>query len=129
MFGRVLTKIFKRGTPIAKTAPAKESAGTNPFERTAAKGGKSAEPAQKVADSVKEQWQSKADKSIDAKASPEELCGVNKSMPKDEVAEKLAVLYRRHNRAASSLDAKMREESEIMLEAIATVKEKYFRKR
>ena len=74
-------------------------------------------------------WASKSAESIDPKASPEILCGVDKSMPKEEIHEKLAVLYRRHNRAASSLDAKMREEAEIMLEAIATIKEKYLSKK
>ena len=71
----------------------------------------------------------KAAETLDPKASAETLCGVNKSMAKEEIKEKLAVLYRRHNRAASSLDAKMREEAEIMLEAIAAMKEKFLGKK
>ncbi len=58
--------------------------------------------------------------------SPEELCGVTSSMNKDQVRAKLALLYRRHNRASSSLDAKLRAEAEKMLSAIVIVREKYF---
>lgn len=57
---------------------------------------------------------------------PESLCGINVKMPKYEIRKRLAVLYRRYNRAASSLDAKMRAESEKMLDAIVKVREKYF---
>lgn len=150
MFGRVLTKIFKRGTPVAPSETTKSPAPASdppavPSERTDSPfGRKSAattlptpvveptvapEPAAPAADSVKQQWKAKSDKSLNAKESPDVLCGINKSMPKEEIAEKLAVLYRRHNRAASSLDAKMRDEAEIMLEAIASVKEKYLSKK
>jgi hypothetical protein len=58
--------------------------------------------------------------------SPESICGINVKMPKYEIKKRLAVLYRRYNRAASSLDAKMRAESEMMLDAIVKVREKYF---
>lgn len=138
MFGRVITKIFKRGAPVAKPAtdesakPATHKlfgrntappAAVEPKAKTPAK---ATEPA---ADTVKQKWASKAAESIDPKASAETLCGVNKSMAKEEIKEKLAVLYRRHNRAASSLDQKMREEAEIMLEAIAAMKEKFLGKK
>ena len=148
MFGRVLTKIFKRGTPVVPSETSKSPTSTPPAvpsERSESPfGRKSAattlptpavdtpaapEPAVPAADSVKQQWKAKSNKSLNAKESPDVLCGVNKSMSKEEISEKLAVLYRRHNRAASSLDAKMREEAEIMLEAIATVKEKYLSKK
>jgi hypothetical protein len=42
------------------------------------------------------------------------------------VGARLKLLYRRYNRGASSLDAKMRAESEKMLDAIVEVREKYF---
>ncbi len=58
--------------------------------------------------------------------SPESICGINVKMPKYEIRKRLAVLYRRYNRAASSLDAKMRAQSEMMLDAIVKVREKYF---
>jgi hypothetical protein len=41
-----------------------------------------------------------------------------------EIDQRLAELHRRHNRAATSLDAKLRDEAAIMLDAIAAVKEK-----
>jgi hypothetical protein len=58
--------------------------------------------------------------------SPDELCGITPSMNKDQVRGRLAMLYRRHNRATSSLDAKMRAEAEKMLGAIVLVREKHF---
>ncbi|MEI6535854.1 MAG: hypothetical protein WCN98_10975 [Verrucomicrobiaceae bacterium] len=57
---------------------------------------------------------------------PEELCGINAKMPRDEMKKHLAALYRRFNRAASSLDASLRAEAEMMLDAIVMVREKYF---
>jgi hypothetical protein len=60
------------------------------------------------------------------KKSPEELCGISPKMSKDEVRQKLAVLYRRYNRATSSLDAKLRAEAEEMLDAIVAIREKVF---
>lgn len=144
MFGKVLNKLFRRGATPAKSAPVVKSsapvAASSPFARNvapepaapasrSASGG--AAPASvgaaadnKAADSVKQEWLSKSSKRINSKDTPEALCGVNKSMPKEEIREKLAVLYRRHNRAASSLDAQLRDEAETMLEAIATVKER-----
>ena len=140
MFGRVITKIFKRGAPVAKpgTAESGKSTGQQLFGRHSAaspaadvdpKAKSPASSSEPAADEVKKKWESKSAESIDPKSSPEILCGVDKSMPKEEIHEKLAVLYRRHNRAASSVDAKMREEAEIMLEAIATMKEKYLSKK
>ena len=54
----------------------------------------------------------------------EELCGVTSKMGKEEVRQKLALLYRRYNRATSSLDSKLRSEAEMMLDAIVAVREK-----
>jgi hypothetical protein len=58
--------------------------------------------------------------------SPEDLCGIGPKMPRDEVKARLALLYRRYNRATSSLDAKLRAEAETMLDAIVAVREKTF---
>jgi len=58
--------------------------------------------------------------------SPEEICGITSGMNKDQVRARLAMLYRRHNRASSSLDAKLRVEAEKMLDAIVLVREKHF---
>lgn len=58
--------------------------------------------------------------------SPEERCGITPKMGKDEVREKLAILYKRYNRATSSLDTVLRAEAEEMLDAIVVIREKVF---
>lgn len=58
--------------------------------------------------------------------SPEELCGIEARMNKDQIRDRLKLLYRRHNRAASSLDNKTRTEADAMLDAIVAVREKTF---
>ncbi len=57
---------------------------------------------------------------------PEEMCGITGKMAKDEVRERLALLYKRYNRATSSLDATLRAEAEEMLDAIVVIREKVF---
>ena len=74
---------------------------------------------------ARDAWAREAARPIDASATPEELCGISPDMPREQIAEKLAALYRRHNRAASSLEAHLREEAEFMLEVIAAMKQKY----
>ena len=44
---------------------------------------------------------------------------------REEISAQLAMLYRRHNRAASSLEASLREEAEIMLDVIASMRQKH----
>lgn len=61
-----------------------------------------------------------------AKLSPEQLCGIDGRMGKDAIRDQLKLLYRRYNRAASSLDAKTRAEADEMLDAIVMVREKNF---
>jgi cell division septum initiation protein DivIVA len=58
--------------------------------------------------------------------SPDELCGIEPKMNKDQIRERLKLLYRRYNRAASSLEAKTRAEADKMLDAIVKVREKNF---
>ncbi len=60
-----------------------------------------------------------------ANAPPEKLCGITKGMSAEEIEKQLTQLYRRHNRAASSLDPKLREEAEVMLDAIVEMRLKY----
>jgi hypothetical protein len=65
---------------------------------------------------------------IDAKfvnKGSEELCGIDPTMTVDEMRTRLAQLFTRHNRAASSFDLELRAEAEIMLQAIVHVREKY----
>ena len=47
-------------------------------------------------------------------------------MTRDEIKARLALLYRRYNRATSSLDAKLRAEAEVMLDAVVALREKTF---
>lgn len=58
--------------------------------------------------------------------SPEDLCEITSRMTKAQIQARLKLLYRRYNRAASSLDARTRAEAERMLEAIVLVREKHF---
>lgn len=57
---------------------------------------------------------------------PEAMCGIDpKKMSRDEIKARLAELYKRHNHAAGSLNDELREEAEIMLDAIVACREKY----
>jgi delta 1-pyrroline-5-carboxylate dehydrogenase len=60
---------------------------------------------------------------------PDELCEITPGMDRAAIEARLAMLYRRHNRAASSFDEAMREEAETMLEAIAAVRDKHLKQR
>ena len=60
------------------------------------------------------------------KLSPEEMCAITPKMSKDEIRAQLKLLYRRFNRGASSLDAKVRDEADALLDAIVAVREKTF---
>jgi hypothetical protein len=59
-------------------------------------------------------------------STPEDLCGITPKMTKEEVRVRLAVLYKRYNRATSSLDTSLRAEAEQMLDAIVAIREKVF---
>ncbi len=58
-------------------------------------------------------------------ATPEELCELKDGMTHEELKAHLAKLYRRHNRAASSLNPELREQAERMLDAIVEVRHRY----
>ena len=62
---------------------------------------------------------------LDPTARPEDLCGLSPGMTTEEIREHLALLYRRHNRAASSLEGELREEAEIMLDAVVRCRETF----
>jgi len=57
---------------------------------------------------------------------PEELCGITPKMAKEDIKAQLKMLFRRYNRSASSLDAKLRSEADQMLDAIVQMREKHF---
>jgi hypothetical protein len=78
-----------------------------------------------AAPSAKDKWREQASQPLSRQASPEELCGISPEMTADQIRERLAKLYQRHNRAASSLDPKLREEAEFMLETLASLRERY----
>ncbi len=63
---------------------------------------------------------------VEPPKSAEELCGITPKMPKDEIKAQLKLLFRRYNRSASSLDAKLRGEADQMLDAIVEMREKHF---
>jgi hypothetical protein len=92
-------------TPVKQTRPEKPGPGSNP--------------------KAKEEWARQAAKRINPDATPEQLCGIAPGMTKEEIANQLATLYRRHNRAASSLEPRLRDEAEIMLDVIAALRQKY----
>ena len=63
---------------------------------------------------------------IFSRMTPEGMCEIDpKTMNRDEIRRRLAALYKRHNHAAGSLDRSMREEAELMLDAIVHCREKY----
>ncbi len=63
---------------------------------------------------------------VEPPKSPEDLCGITSKMPKEDIKAQLKLLFRRYNRSASSLDAKLRSEADQMLDAIVQMREKHF---
>jgi hypothetical protein len=84
-------------------------------------------PAAAAPPSAKAKWEADAAQGLSRHASPEELAGLTADMTPEQIAERLAKLYQRHNRAASSLDPQLRDEAEFMLETLAGLREKYLR--
>jgi hypothetical protein len=76
---------------------------------------------------AKQEWEKNATRSIDQLASPEDLCGITPDMTQEQISAQLAMLYRRHNRAASSLEAHLRAEAEVMLDMVARMRQKYLK--
>ncbi|MEM9283944.1 MAG: hypothetical protein AAGA96_19150, partial [Verrucomicrobiota bacterium] len=63
---------------------------------------------------------------IFGRMTPEGLCEIEPdSMDRETIRDRLAMLYQRHNEAASSLNPELRKEAEHMLEAIVHCREKY----
>ena len=61
-----------------------------------------------------------------AAKSPEAICGIDpKKMDRDQIRKRLAELFRRHNQAEASLDAELRAEANVMLDAIVVCRQKY----
>ncbi len=151
MFKNVFSKLFS-GTkaepappPSARGAGSKSAPAAGPEPRAAGKTEPQAEakskdkgraaapvPAEKPAPAPAGggkpkaiiEWEKKAAKTVEKGADPKMLCGITDAMSREEIRDHLAMLYRRHNRAASSLDATLRAEAEIMLNAIVTCRDK-----
>lgn len=122
MFRKVLESISRsfggKPAPAAKRPAAKTAAPPPPAPPAAA--AKSGSLLDKVG-AAKPQAPA-----VSPTASPEELCGITPKMSKDQIRGQLKLLYRRYNRGASSLDAKVRGEADRMLDAIVTIREKHF---
>ncbi|CAN5460435.1 hypothetical protein BH23VER1_BH23VER1_24570 [soil metagenome] len=113
MFDKVFGKIFK---PAKTRVPGRQGAGS-PAARAAADDAN--------VPAAKRQWEERAAREINPKLPGEELCELRDGMTHAELREHLSLLYRRHNRAASSLDPKLRREANIMLDAIVAMRQKY----
>ncbi len=123
MFKRVLASLSKslggsKPTPAPQPASAAKPATPAPPPQPPA--AKQNAAIQKAAAQAKAAVQEKVP------ASPEEMCGVTAKMTKDQIGTQLKMLYRRYNRGASSLDAKVRAEADQMLDAIVAMREKTF---
>jgi hypothetical protein len=99
--------------------PGGASSSGRPPAKPAEKPGPGASP------KAKEEWAKQAAQKINPGATPEQLCNIEPGMTPEQISAQLAMLYRRHNRAASSLEANLREEAEVMLDVIAAMKQKY----
>lgn len=63
---------------------------------------------------------------IFGRMTPEAMCEIDpKKMKRSEIKDRLAMLYQRHNQAASSLNPELQEEAEHMLQAIVFCRQKY----
>ena len=109
---KLLGKLFGSGRKL-RPAPAPRKNSSTPAAAPPGKPGAVAE------------WEREARRGIDRDAPPEQLCGLTPDMSRDEIRDHLAMLYRRHNRAASSLDGTLREEAEIMLDAVVRCRESF----
>jgi hypothetical protein len=119
MFDRLKT-LFKGKTAAANPAPPARFAPGAPVEETSRSDKDKGKATASVANG-------KAAVAAAKKPStPEDLCGITPKMTKEEVRVRLAVLYKRYNRATSSLDNSLRAEAEEMLDAIVAIREKVF---
>lgn len=122
MFKKVLQSISKSLQRQTAPAPAKPAAPeVKPAPAAEAK------PAAKApAESTLKKIAAPPAPAPEPEKTPEQLCGIEPKMNKDQIRDRLKLLYRRYNRAASSLDAKTRAEADKMLTAIVKVREKTF---
>ena len=120
MFKRVIQSLSRSlggGKPPPSKTPSPPARPTAPGQSSATRAGSLVD---KVGGAAKPAAQKKAP------STPEEMCGITPKMTKEQIGAQLKLLYRRYNRGASSLDTKVREEADRMLDAIVAVREKTF---
>jgi len=117
MFKSLFNRLFGTQNRTVRAAPVPPRPGTSRQSPPAAKEGSSADAA--AVRAVTERPR------LNRGARPEELCSLSPGMTQDQIRDHLAALYRRHNRAASSLEADLREEAELMLDAIVRCRETF----
>jgi hypothetical protein len=127
MFKKVIQSLSKS---LSKQAEAPPAAPAKPAAKAAAKVAAPAPPAAArtpiIPQAAPAPAPAPAPVVVEVPKSADELCEVTSKMNKDQIRERLRLLYRRYNRAASSLNAATRAEAEKMLNAIVTVREKNF---
>jgi hypothetical protein len=119
--------MFKALSRLFSSKPKKAPRLSIPVAGAAASVKSSSVPAATAPLSAKEKWEADAARALSRQAPPEALAGLTADLTPEQIAERLAKLYQRHNRAASSLDPKLREEAEFMLETLAALREKYIK--
>ena len=125
MFDKLKTIFKAKESPKGKAEPQAASRGTKPAAPSSAED----KPQQPKGEKAKATAAKPAASPSNTPKKPqtaEELCGITSKMSKDAVRERLALLYKRYNRATSSLDAELRTEAEAMLDAVVVVREKVF---
>jgi|GEM_PF-1376303 len=133
MFRKVLAeigKVFSTGKPISTKSTSSASARYEEMqakEKREAAESKRAESTDAKGNTPSASGKRKSQAPVVTK-SAEELCGLEDGMTVDDLREHLKLLYRRHNRAASSLDEDKRIESNAMLDAIVEVRQRYIDK-
>lgn len=121
MFKKLLQSLSKsQAKPAPAPAAPASRAPAEPLKPTAPS--RAPAPAQKSAAKAPAPQQ----KPAAAKPSSEQLCGISGKMTPEQIRARLKLLYRRYNRSASSLDSKLRNEADAMLNAIVEVREKHF---
>lgn len=117
MFKTLFNRLFGAPNRVVRAAPVPPRPGATRQPPPAATEDRSADAAAVRAVSERPR--------LNRGARPEELCGLSPGMTQDQIRDHLASLYRRHNRAASSLEADLREEAELMLDAIVRCRETF----
>ena len=121
MFKKVLQSISKSLTRQSDVAPVKAA----PPAKTEAKAATPPPPAGPPPSATAKAAPAPVKHSA-APKTPEEMLGIDSKMNKEQIRDVLKLLYRRYNRAASSLENATRLEADTMLDAIVAVREKHF---